>query len=186
MSNNEYHFVDRWRVEGTVEEVSEVIENGRDLARWWPSVYLEVEEKEPGGEGGIGKLIALRAKGWLPYTLRINFRTTASRSPHGFTLQASGDLEGVGVWTFEQDGRFVNISYDWRILANKPLIRSLSFLLKPIFASNHRWTMRRGEESLKLELARRRARTTEESAPIPPPPGPVFPHNLRGRKRGTL
>jgi hypothetical protein len=186
MSNNEYHFVDRWRVEGTVEEVSEVIENGRELARWWPSVYLEVEEKEPGGEGGIGKLIALRAKGWLPYTLRINFRTTASRSPHGFTLQASGDLEGVGVWTFEQDGPFVNISYDWRILANKPLIRSLSFLLKPIFASNHRWTMRRGEESLKLELARRRARTPEESASIPPPPGPVFPHNLRGRKKSAL
>jgi hypothetical protein len=149
-------------------------------------VYLEVEQKEPGGAGGVGRLISLRAKGWLPYTLRIDFRTTESRSPYGFTLQASGDLEGVGVWSFEQDGAAVNITYDWRILANKPLIRALSFLLKPIFAFNHRWTMRRGEESLKLELARRRARTPEEAARIPSPPGPTFPHNLyRRKKRGT-
>lgn len=33
-----------------------------------------------------------------------------------------------------------------------------------------RWTMRRGEESLKLELLRRRAKSTEELARIPPPP----------------
>jgi len=186
MPNNEYHFVDRWRVEGTVEEVSEVIEDAAGLVRWWPSVYFEVEEKEKGGEGGVGKLISLRAGGWLPYTLRINFLTTESRSPHGFTLQASGDLEGTGVWSFEQDGQFVNITYDWRILANKAVVRALSFLLKPIFASNHHWTMRRGEESLKLELARRRARTPEEALRIPAPPGPFLLHRLGRRKNRAL
>lgn len=183
MPINEYKFIDRWRVEGTVREVSDVIENGKDLPRWWPSVYLEVEELEPGGEGGLGKLITLRARGFLPYTLRINFRTIETRSPYGFTLKATGDLEGTGIWTFEQDGQFVNITYDWTIQANKPVIRRLSFLLKPLFAANHRWTMKRGEESLKIELARRRARTPEEAASIPPPPGAGFPHNLRRRKR---
>lgn len=178
MSNNEYHFIDRWRVEGTVEEVSAVIEDAKELARWWPSVYMEVEEREPGGTGGVGKLISLRARGWLPYTLRINFLTVASRSPHGFTMHATGDLEGVGTWRFEQDGPTVNITYDWKIQANKPVIRAFSFLLKPLFASNHHWTMRRGEESLKLELARRRASTPEEAAKVPPPPGPAFPYNL--------
>lgn len=44
MTNKEYHFIDRRRVEGTVWEVSEIIENGKDLSRWCPSVYLEVEE----------------------------------------------------------------------------------------------------------------------------------------------
>lgn len=186
MPNNEYHFVDRWRVEGTVEEVSEIIEDAVGLALWWPSVYFEVEEKEKGGEGGVGKLISLRAGGWLPYTLRINFLTVESRSPYGFTLQASGDLEGTGVWTFEQDGGFVNITYDWSIAANKPIVRALSFLLKPIFASNHRWTMRRGEESLKLELARRRARTPEETMQVPAPPGPFLFHQFGRRKRRAL
>lgn len=183
MATNEYQFIDRWRVEGTVREVAEIIENGKDLSRWWPSVYLEVDELETGGERGLGKLISLRARGFLPYTLRINFRTVETRSPNGFTLEATGDLEGTGIWTFEQDGPFVNITYDWTVQANKPIVRTFSFLLKPIFAANHRWTMARGEESLKLELARRRARSPAEAARIPPPPGPIFPYNLRRRKK---
>ena len=32
--------------------------------------------------------------------------------------------------------------------------------------------LRKGEQSLRLELARRRARTEEERARVPPPPGP--------------
>jgi hypothetical protein len=172
MPDSDYHFVDRWRVEGTVKEVADIIEDALSLPIWWPSVYFQVKELEPGGEHGIGKLISLRAGGWLPYTLRINFRTTESRYPNGFSMDASGDLEGTGIWTFEPEGRFVNITYDWTIRANKPIIDKLSFLLKPIFRSNHNWTMKRGEESLKLELLRRRAQTTEEPAPIPPPPGP--------------
>ena len=183
MPTNDYHFTSGWRVEGTVEEIALIIENATDLPRWWPSVYLEVEELEPGGEHGLGKLMRIHAKGFLPYTLKMNFRTVESSYPHGFTLQATGDLEGTGVWTFEQDGRFVNVGYDWRILANKKLISSLSFLLKPIFAANHRWCMKRGEESLKLELARRRARTEEESARLPEPRGPLFPHSLSYKRR---
>jgi hypothetical protein len=179
----EYHFIDKWRVAGDVKEVADIIDDALSLPRWWPSVYFEVNEIEAGGEGGLGKLISLRAAGWLPYTLRINFRTVESRYPNGFSMEASGDLEGTGIWTFEQDGPYVRISYDWTIRANKPIIRRLSFLLKPIFRSNHNWTMKRGEESLKLELTRRRATTPEEAACIPEPPPPAFPHNLLRRKR---
>jgi hypothetical protein len=129
-----------------------------------------VKKLEPGGEQGIGKLISLCAGGWLPYTLRINFRTTESRYPNGFSMDATGDLEGKGIWTFEPDGPFVNVTYDWTIRANKAIIDKLSFLLKPIFRSNHNWTMKRGEESLKLELLRQRAQTSEEALLVPAPP----------------
>jgi hypothetical protein len=84
MSGNDYNFLDRWRVEGDVKEVADIIEDALSLPRWWPSVYFELKELEPGGEHGIGKLISLRAGGWLPYTLRIDFRTVESRYPHGF------------------------------------------------------------------------------------------------------
>jgi hypothetical protein len=173
MPSNEYHFITHWRVDGTVEEVDEILGDVPDLVRWWPSVYLEVRELEPGGEGGVGKLVGLHTKGWLPYTLRWRFRVTESRSPHGFTLEALGDFVGRGIWTLEQDGRQVKITYDWKIRTEKPLLRWLSFLLGPIFAANHRWAMARGEESLHLELARRRASTPEERARVPPPPGPA-------------
>jgi hypothetical protein len=182
MPNTEYHFLDKWRVEAEVKEVAEIIEVALSLPRWWPSVYFEVQELEPGVKHGVGRLISLRAGGWLPYTLRINFRTVQSRYPHGFTMEASGDLEGTGIWTFEQEGQFVDICYDWTIRANKAVIRRLSFILKPIFRSNHNWTMKRGEQSLKLELKRRRAQTAEQAALVPPPPPPALPHRLFGTK----
>jgi hypothetical protein len=174
MSTTDYHFVDQWRVVAEINEVADILEDALSLPRWWPSVYFEVSEIEPGASDGVGKLISLRAGGWLPYTLRINFRTVAANYPHGFTMEATGDLEGKGIWIFEQDGEHVDITYDWTIQANKPIVRSLSFLLKPIFRANHNWTMKRGEESLKLELLRRRAATPEATARIPAPPGSAF------------
>ena len=180
MSDNAYHFVDRWRVKGDVTEVADILEDAPALPRWWGSVYFDVKEVEPGVKHGIGKLITLHAGGWLPYTLRINFRTVESNYPNGFAMEATGDLEGKGIWTFEQDGDFVNVTYDWTIKANKPIIEKLSFLLKPIFRSNHNWTMRRGEESLALELLRRRAKSEKEAACIPPAPRPSLVVRLLG------
>jgi hypothetical protein len=181
MASTDYHFVDKWQVEGELKEVADVLEDAMSLPRWWPSVYFEVEELEPGGEHGIGKVIRLRAGGWLPYTLRISFRTIESRYPNGFSMEAFGDLEGKGVWTFEQNGPHVNVTYDWTIQANKPIIRGLSFILRPIFRSNHNLTMKRGQESLKLELLRRRAVNKGESLDIPAPPGPAWIHRIMGR-----
>ena len=169
MPTADYHFIDRWRVEADLKEVADTIEDALNLPRWWVSVYFDVKEIEPAAENGVGKLIALRAGGWLPYTLKISFRTVESNYPHGFTMDATGDLEGKGIWTFEQDTRFVSVTYDWTIRANKPIIDKLSFLLKPIFRSNHNWTMKRGEESLRLELLRRRALTNEAAAAPPRP-----------------
>jgi len=174
MADNAYHFVNHWRVEGDVKEVADILEDALALPRWWGSVYFDVKEIEPGEKHGVGKLISLHAGGWLPYTLRINFRTSESRYPHGFTMDATGDLEGKGIWTFEQDRAFVNVTYDWTIKANKPIIEKLSFLLKPIFRANHSWTMKRGEESLKLELLRRRAKSTADAPVIPSPPQASF------------
>ncbi len=76
---------------------------------------------------------------------------------------------GPELLAFEQDGRWVDITYDWKIRADKPLLRRLSFLLKPVFAANHRWAMAKGEESLRLELRRRRG-----SDSVPPPPPATF------------
>jgi hypothetical protein len=174
MSNNEYHFVTGWRVPGTVEEVAEILADAPDLTRWWPSVYLDVQETKPGDEDGIGKEVSLYTTGWLPYTLRWQFRVTESDYPHSFAFESWGDFDGRGEWTLRQDGEWVNVTYDWRLRAEKPLLRRLSVLMRPIFEANHRWAMARGEESLRLELARRHA-TEDERHRLPPPPGPTGP-----------
>jgi hypothetical protein len=173
-TDTDYVFVTRWRVEASIEEVSEILHDGPDLARWWPSVYLEARQIQPGNARGEGSIVDLFTKGWLPYTLRWRLRVTESRDPRGFSLEASGDLVGEGKWTFTQEGAYADIVYDWRVRADKPLLRYGSFIFKPIFAANHRWAMARGEESLKLELLRRRAHTPEERAVVPAPPPPTF------------
>ena len=169
MASKDYHFITHWHVPGQVKEVTDIIGDSEALVRWWPSVYLNVEELEPGDADGIGRVISLYTKGWLPYTLRWQFRISA-RHADGFTLVATGDFEGRGIWTFKQNGPMVEATYDWKISAEKPLLRYFSFIMKPIFSANHHWAMARGEESLKLELARRRATTNEERSQIPAPP----------------
>lgn len=170
---NDYHFVTEWSIEGTTGEVADVLGDPLGLVRWWPAVYLDVEEIEPPNASGLGRRVRLHTKGWLPYTLRWESVVTETRYPFGFTIEALGDFVGRGVWTFTQDGPIVRVRYDWRIRAEKPLLKTLSPLLRPIFEANHRWAMAQGETSLKLELARRRATSASAQAAIPAPPGPI-------------
>ena len=156
MSAHEYQFFTRWRFRGTAQEVSDILEDVESLPRWWPSVYLDVKVLDPGREGGLGRRVELHTRGRLPYTLRWAFRVVERRPPEGFVLEADGDFVGRGEWVLHQDGDEVDVSYDWRIRADKPLLRRLSFLLKPLFSWNHRWAMKQGESSLRAELARRR------------------------------
>jgi hypothetical protein len=170
MPANEYKFVTRWEIDGTPEEVFDILDDPADLARWWPSVYLDVVVDEPGDERGVGKVVSLVTKGWLPYKLRWKFRVTEKARPSRIALDAWGDLEGHGEWAITPHGPRTRAWYDWRVRADKPLIHHLSFLFKPVFSANHRWAMAKGEESLKVELARRRAGSVATFSP--PWPGP--------------
>ena len=178
-----YHFITRWRMEATCEEVYRILEDVDNLSRWWPSVYLDVRVLEKGRPGGVGKVVDLYTKGWLPYTLRWKFTVTETDFPNGFSLTAIGDFAGWGVWTFRPaDPGYCEIIYDWQIAAEKPLLKWLTPVLRPLFSANHHWAMRMGEKSLRLELLRRKAKTAAELAAIPEPPGPTFPHNVLNNK----
>jgi hypothetical protein len=157
MASHDYEFVSHWRVRGAREEVFGILEDVGSFPRWWPQVYLEATKVEKGDERGIGRVWALWTRGRLPYTLRWNSRLVETRRPDGFTVAATGDFVGQGTWTLTQDGDHVDVRFDWRIRADKPLLRYLSFVMKPLFAANHRWAMARGEESLRRELDARRA-----------------------------
>lgn len=170
----DYAFVTVWRVAGTVAEVRDVLADGPSLPRWWPAVYLAVDVLDEGDADGRGARLDLFTTGWLPYTLRWTLRIEEPMTDAGFALSATGDLNGTGRWTFTQDGPEVEITYDWRVSASKPLLRRLTWLLRPVFAANHRWAMARGAESLRLELSRRRATTDADRRRIPPPPSATF------------
>ena len=175
MGSADYDFLTVWRVAGTPDEVADVLGDATTVPRWWPSVDLSVEPvggPHDSAPTGLPRPVALHTKGWLPYTLRWTLTVTEPVTTRGFALTASGDLNGTGRWTFEQDGPETVITYHWRVQAAKPILRRLSWLLKPAFSAHHRWAMARGEESRALELRRRRHRGDPES--IPPPPRATF------------
>ena len=180
---NDYHFITHWRIPASVQEVIDILDDPRELVRWWPSVYLRVQVLEPGDAGRIGQVIDLYTKGWLPYTLRWRFRIAEIVKLRSITLEAEGDFVGRGRWEFapasDSQGEWTDVTYDWRVRAAKPLLRRLSFLMKPVFSANHHWAMRMGEKSLLLELARRRAATPAECRLLPAPPGPTFAFLLK-------
>ena len=191
LATNEYHFVNRWRLRATIDEVAELIQHPEEFRNWWPSAWLDYEllsdPDDPGAfaEGSdpaaccsVGRTFRYRVKGWLPYSLNLTFRVVERRPPHSFVVASTGDLVGEGRWTLEQQGPKVQVTYEWRVYAERPLLRRLSSVLKPVFRSNHFWVMRQGAHSMMLELLRRRARTAEERALVPAPPGPIPPTRL--------
>jgi hypothetical protein len=188
MATNDYHFIHRWRIpSATAGEVYEILSDATGLPRWWPSTYLDVKKLEAGAADGVGSLYEVYTKGWLPYTLRWKLLTAAVNRPHGLTIKAvDGDFDGVGVWDIKQNGADVAVTFDWTVRADKPLIRAFSFMLKPLFRFNHNWCMKRGETSLRLELARRHAPTPETAARVPPPPGPTFRWALKREQPQNL
>jgi hypothetical protein len=164
-----YVFHTRWFTRGaTCEEISDVLADTGSLAEWWPAVYLAVTVVEPGEEHGLGSVIDLFTKGWLPYTLRWRLKVEQVRYPHGSTVSARGDLTGRGVWAHRALDGGVETTYDWEVEADKPLLRYGSFVFRPLFAANHRWAMATGEVSLQREIARR------HGEPVGPPPQPTF------------
>ena len=62
-------------------------------------------------------------RGKLPYRLRWDARIVETRRPNGFTIEATGDFVGRGVWSFNEHGEDLEIVFDWRLRAEKPMLK---------------------------------------------------------------
>jgi hypothetical protein len=149
---NDYHFITHWRIAGKIDCIYDLIANPVDYPRWWKPVYLEAKELACGDDRGVGRRFHFHTKGFLPYTLRWESCTIEASRPHRLDIRATGDFNGRGIWILRQNGPLVDVDFDWELTAEKPLIRRLSFLLKPLFSANHRWAMSKGEQGLIREL----------------------------------
>jgi len=173
-----YFFESVWKVRATISEVAEILSDPTELPEWWPSVYLYVT---PDRETGY----QLLTKGWLPYLLHWRLRVVENELPVRLVITAEGDLQGTGVWTLFESGGWVTIRFTWQVRATKPLIRILSPVFRPIFAANHKWAMARGEESLRIEISRRRSARQGTTGNVASPPLPTWPHRRRSTQRAA-
>jgi uncharacterized protein YndB with AHSA1/START domain len=149
----EYVFLDEWDVDAPVEAVFDALADARTYPEWWRPVYLDVEADGPPAAGRVSRQ---HFKGRLPYTLKTHSKIVRIDPPRSFEIEVEGDLSGRGVWTLTpRDGK-VHVHFDWRVNADRPLLRVLTPVLRPLFRWNHNWSIERAREGLE-PYARRRA-----------------------------
>jgi len=186
MTGTDEHILTRWELEASPQEVFDLIADAPSYPLWWPSVFLESRVLEPGDEEGRGRLVEVRAATFLLASVRWRYRVTAVHAPGRLAVEATGDLEGLGLWTFEARGRNTVVRFNWRGRVARAPFRQLPTFLGPLTRACHRWGMERGFTSLLLEVWRRRTDDPEARDWLPRPPGPTFPRNLGlWRRQGT-
>ena len=144
-----------WRVRGRIEDVAKVLSEPEEFPRWWGDVYLSVKTLKPGDANGIGQTVTVHSKGWLPYRLNWQGTLVENRMPTSWTVEATGDLVGRGIWTLTQTGDAADVFYDWSVTSDRLLFRLLAPFFSRLMISNHKWAMSKGEAGLRAELARR-------------------------------
>ena len=153
MTSHDYHFVTHWRVEAEAAMVYDLLSRPENFHQWIKSFPMHVEPVTPGGTNGIGRTERFTVRSFLPYSLCWEMECIEANPPHQFISRAKGDLNGRGIWTFVPRCMGTDITFDWKITVQKPLLRYTSFFLKPVFEWNHDWIMGRWERDLQTALA---------------------------------
>jgi uncharacterized protein YndB with AHSA1/START domain len=142
----EYVFLDEWDVNAPREAVFDAIADARTYPVWWTPVYIAVEADGP---PEVGRSSRQHFKGRLPYTLKTESTITLLERPEKVEADVVGDLRGRGVWTLtERDGGGTHVRFDWTVLADRPLLKRLTPVLRPLFRWNHNWAVKRAMAGL--------------------------------------
>jgi quercetin dioxygenase-like cupin family protein/uncharacterized protein YndB with AHSA1/START domain len=146
LSSREYVFVDEWDVDAPRESVFAAIADARSYPTWWKPVYLDVESS---GEPEVGSESRQHFKGRLPYHLRTRSVITQLDAPYQIGAEVDGDLSGTGLWTLtvNEDGS-THVRFDWRVHADRLLLRLLTPVLRRALRWNHAWAIARAREGL--------------------------------------
>ena len=152
LAAREYVFVDEWDVAAPPESVFAALADASSYPDWWRPVYLDVETDGP---LAVGQVSRQHFKGRLPYKLRTRSRIVELEPPSVIAAEVEGDLAGFGRWTLTPTTRGTHVRFDWRVYADRPLLRILTPVLRPAFRWNHNWAIARAMEGLEPYALRR-------------------------------
>ena len=153
MATNYYIFIDKFTVACDVETAYHYIKKIEEYPRWWGKVYKKIVKLKDAPEDQAGSMYRIQVGGFLPYTLTIENEVTHIDRPNLIRFDAYGDLQGKGVWFFRGVENGTEVTFDWRVAANKRIIRWFSFLLKPLFRANHHYCVIKVKEGMEKDLA---------------------------------
>ena len=125
---------------------------------------------ETDGPPELGRVSRQRFKGRLPYKLETQSTITRYDQPDVLEADVVGDLRGHGKWTLTRTHGGTHVRFDWQVFADRPLLRRLTPILRPLFRWNHDWAIERAMEGLE-PFARRASLADGASRAAGPPSG---------------
>jgi Polyketide cyclase / dehydrase and lipid transport len=143
----EYRLITLWRIKAPVQPVFDAIFDSLRWPDWWPGAD-HVEERAPGDTDGVGSVRRYTWKGRLPYRVCFDARTTRIERMRVLEASVSGDLEGIGRWTFSDGGEVTTVRYEWHVRTTRRWMNLLAPIARPVFSRNHHLLMRQGAEGL--------------------------------------
>jgi hypothetical protein len=158
MATNYYVFVDKFTVPCDEEVAYQYIKQIEEYPRWWGQVYKKIEKLQDAPPDMAGSKYRVTVGGFLPYSLTLENEITFVDRPNRIDFVAFGDLQGKGTWLFKPVADGTEITFDWRVAANKVIIRALSFLLKPLFRANHVYCIKRANEGIRYDLQQQKSK----------------------------
>ncbi|MCA1689528.1 MAG: SRPBCC family protein, partial [Actinobacteria bacterium] len=127
----DYKFLTTWCVDAPVEQVWEILNETESYPEWWKGVRA-VELLRDGDDQGVGQVSRFSWRSVLPYTLRFDMRVTRVERPHLIEGQATGELEGRGVWRL-YEGHGTAVVYDWQVRTTQAWMNVLGPVARPAF-----------------------------------------------------
>jgi uncharacterized protein YndB with AHSA1/START domain len=151
MTPKHFKLVTEWNLDASIERVWPLLTRVEEWPLWWRAVR-QVELLQKGDANGVGAVHRMTWKTALPYQLTFDMCMTRIEPMSVIEGRASGELDGVGLWTLRPHGAGTHVRYDWNVEVTKPWMRTLAPILRPVFAWNHKVVMGWGEEDIRVRL----------------------------------
>lgn len=150
----DYRLISTWRLEAPLQRVYDAVSDSLRWPQWWPGAD-RVEQTADGDDNGIGCLRHYVWKGRLPYRLSFTACVTRIEPPRLLEATVNGDLEGVGRWTFSENGGVTTVRHEWYVRTTRGWMNAVAPLSRALFENNHHALMREGARRLALLLGAR-------------------------------
>lgn len=146
MSLNDYRFRNLWAVRATTSRVFDALVDLASYPAWWPDIRAVNRVDDDTAE------VVCRSS--LPYVLTFRLHRVEEDEAQGrMRVDMTGDLEGYvqGV-VAEHSTKGALLAISQRVVVNKPLLRALAPVARPLFEANHALMMWRGQRGFRAYL----------------------------------
>jgi len=161
-----FHFRAAMEVPASPSLVFEYLTNAETYPQWWGTVIRKAQPMGdvPGALPGSG--CVMEVDGLLPVLLRLENTIVSIIPDRELIFDISGDLSGRGRWLVEKKGHSCLVTFEWRIVPERKLLRILSPIFRPLFRMHHKYCLKKAGEGLKKEIVRKLNRLPVSSIPI--------------------